>query len=453
LTVDSRNSSRPDSPGPIWTLSQGRRLRDLRVGRGLRQQELAKAIGQPRSVVSNWETGARTPSQANLCALAIALNSDVQTLTRSMAETTASTLQADPWAALQAQLAEVVPGVERHRLDRFLSQVTLFQKLAGDTELTAFRWARHRAATEPYRAEVAALAGTKTRTAGPARAAGAESARTVREQLGLSSSPLPALSVTAELCGLYAFLAPFSAGDAGRLRGIIVEQERLGAVTLLNSMLDGQHRLLAVAELLGQALLQEPSALSVSVAWRRPPRQAVPHLHQAVTAFAQELVLPQSVVVRQSRLADLVSASRAVEPETSAPGSHITAILELAQAYRAPASVVFDQLRGAWKLSQYEQKMLAGQLRRWNRGDSLGIEREQPGDRTWRATLDDLPRRFVALLTQAVLDERASMAGMADAVGVDVTEFESVIARAQDAYASRVYDDDSWLDDWHPEAV
>ena len=165
--------------------------------------------------------------------------------------------------------------------------------------------------------------------------------------------------MTAELCGLYAFRAPFSAGQAGRLRGIVVEQERLGAVTLLNTMLDGQHRLLAIAGLLGQALLQEPPAVSVSVAWRRPPRQRTPHLHQAVAAFAEELVLPQSVVVRQTRLADLVSASRTVESEASAPGGQVTAIVELAQAYRAPASVVFNQLRGAWKISQDEQKTLA----------------------------------------------------------------------------------------------
>jgi transcriptional regulator with XRE-family HTH domain len=452
MMIDGNNPGEPDSPGSTWTPGQGRRLRDLRVGRGLRQQELAEALGQPRSVLSNWETGARRPSATHLHALAVALNSDVHALTRSSAEPTPAK-STDAWAALRAQLADVVPGAEQLRLERFLSQVTLFHQMVGDTELTAFRWARQRAVSEPYRAEVAALAGAKARTSGPARAAGAELARAIREQLGLSSSPLPTLPATAELCGLYAFRAPFSAGQAGRLRGIVVEQERLGAVTLLNSMLDGQHRLFAIAELLGQALLQEPPAVSVSVAWRRPPRQGAPHIHQAVTAFARELVLPHSVVVRQTGLADLVSASRTMQADAPPLGAHVAAIVELAQAYRAPASVVFAQLRGAWRLNQDEQKALADQLRRWNWRSSVGTSRERPGEGPWRATFDDLPRRFVALLIQAVLDRRASLAGMADAVGVDVTEFESVIARAQETHPSPEYDDDCWLDDWRPEAA
>lgn len=453
MVTDTEDPGNPESTDLIWTVSQGRRLRGLRLGRGLRQQELAEMVGQPRSVLSNWETGARQPSKTHLRELAAALNSEVQTLTQPVGETITPTKPADSWSALRAQLAEVVPSAEQLRIDWFLSQVVLFHRLAGDAELTAFRWARQRAVSEPYRVEVAALAGTRARTSGPARAAGAELARDIREQLGLSSSPLPTLSVTAELCGLYAFRAPFFAGRAGRLRGIVVEQERLGAVTLLNTMLDGQHRLLAIAGLLGQALLQEPPAVSVSVAWRRPLRQRTPHLHQAVTAFAEELVLPQSVVVRQTQLADLVSASRTVESEASAPGGQVAAIVELAQAYRAPASVVFNQLRGAWKLSQDEQKTLADQLRRWNWRSSIGTSRERPGDGPWRATFDDLPRRFVALLIQAVLDKRASMAGFADAVDVDITEFESVIARARETHPSPRYDDDCWLDDWHPEAA
>jgi hypothetical protein len=134
-------------------------------------------------------------------------------------------------------------------------------------------------------------------------------------------------------------------------------------------------------------------------------------------------------------------------------GAHVAAIVELAQAYRAPASVVFAQLRGAWRLNRDEQKALGDQLRRWNWRSSVGTSRERPGEGPWRETFDDLPRRFVALLIQAVLDRRASLAGMADAVGVDVAEFESVIARTQETQASPEYDDDCWLDDWRPEAA
>jgi transcriptional regulator with XRE-family HTH domain len=145
MTADGTNSRSSASPGPSWTPGQGRQLRDLRVGRGLRQQDLAEAVGQPRSVVSNWETGVRSPSATHLRALAAALSSEVRTLTRPKGETRAPNIQTDSWTALRSQLAEVVTDAEQTRLDRFLSQVMLFRRLVGDAELTAFRWARQRA--------------------------------------------------------------------------------------------------------------------------------------------------------------------------------------------------------------------------------------------------------------------------------------------------------------------
>ena len=48
----------------------GKRLHDIRVLRGLTQEELAEALGVSRQAVSKWETGAADPSTSNLLALA-----------------------------------------------------------------------------------------------------------------------------------------------------------------------------------------------------------------------------------------------------------------------------------------------------------------------------------------------------------------------------------------------
>ena len=185
MVTDTEDPGKPESTDVIWTVSQGRRLRDLRLGRGLRQQ------GWPRWSASGGRccrTGRRVRashqrriSRTCRCVQQRSANSD-----SAAGETITPTKPADSWAALRAPLAEVVPSAEQLRIDWFLSQVTLFHRLAGDAELTAFRWARQRAVSEPYRVEVAALAGTRARTSGPAWAAGAELARDIREQLGLS---------------------------------------------------------------------------------------------------------------------------------------------------------------------------------------------------------------------------------------------------------------------------
>ena len=51
----------------------GARLRELRVGRGLTQEELALSLGVAQSDVARWESGAREPRVDTLRRLAAAL--------------------------------------------------------------------------------------------------------------------------------------------------------------------------------------------------------------------------------------------------------------------------------------------------------------------------------------------------------------------------------------------
>lgn len=53
---------------PTWTLQD--RIRKAREHAGLKQEELAQAIGSTRQTLGRWENGSHTPTEKNLAALA-----------------------------------------------------------------------------------------------------------------------------------------------------------------------------------------------------------------------------------------------------------------------------------------------------------------------------------------------------------------------------------------------
>src|SRR5215470_14642619 len=116
--------------GVGWGAEQGETLRRLRRARNLRQSELADLIGQPRTVVSNFENGSRTPRPDLITRFAQVLQVDAAELlspmgTEGIAIPHESDLQyADRWASLAAGLQRLVAEEERYRLDRFSAQGT-----------------------------------------------------------------------------------------------------------------------------------------------------------------------------------------------------------------------------------------------------------------------------------------------------------------------------------------
>ena len=46
------------------------RIKDLRIEKGIGQEDLAKELGVSASVISRWENGLREPSMSSLIALA-----------------------------------------------------------------------------------------------------------------------------------------------------------------------------------------------------------------------------------------------------------------------------------------------------------------------------------------------------------------------------------------------
>ena len=64
----------------------GPRLRELREGSGLTQDQLAEKVGVKRDAVARWEAGKREPGWSNVLALATALAVDVAAFNQEPAE-------------------------------------------------------------------------------------------------------------------------------------------------------------------------------------------------------------------------------------------------------------------------------------------------------------------------------------------------------------------------------
>jgi transcriptional regulator with XRE-family HTH domain len=133
-TADTATGSRsgPAESGtgePEWSAEHGAALRRLRIRQGMLQQELAAAVGQPRTVVSNWETGVRAPSPARRAAIAAALHVEPHELA-TLARQAEEPGPAGPWSIFRDMIDEYLDEDGGRRVDRFTAQVELFGRLS-----------------------------------------------------------------------------------------------------------------------------------------------------------------------------------------------------------------------------------------------------------------------------------------------------------------------------------
>lgn len=98
----------------------GQRIKQLRLGRGMTQEELARLMGGPnRGQISKWESDTDTPSLNNLQGLAKALNVTIDELVN------------DEAPAKSGQRVEVkVEVIGLEKLERLRKLLTDISKLA-----------------------------------------------------------------------------------------------------------------------------------------------------------------------------------------------------------------------------------------------------------------------------------------------------------------------------------
>jgi transcriptional regulator with XRE-family HTH domain len=116
----------------VGTTALGRRIRDLRAKRGIRQESLARAAGVSPSYLSRIEAGQREPSPPLLTALARAVGSSVDFLLSGVDEGQAQRVR------LGLRQAEYRLGAgEPERAELEFSRLAVAAEDAGDQELVA----------------------------------------------------------------------------------------------------------------------------------------------------------------------------------------------------------------------------------------------------------------------------------------------------------------------------
>jgi transcriptional regulator with XRE-family HTH domain len=437
------------SRGAGWTVEQGEALRRLRRARNLRQAELADLIGQPRTVVSNFENGSRAPRPDIIARITQVLQVDAAALLSPVGArrmTIESDSQsADRWATLTVSLQHLVAEEERYRLDQFSAQGDVYERLSADIPAIAHTWAQLR----QLALDVQQVLGNQKLTVNEARNAGRSLALQIRNALGFARSPLAPLNSLADMLGLVAFTVPLSAGTDGRLRGILIERHGFGGHVLLNAILDDQHRIHALTQLLGMALLQPSPAEVLAATWTRPQRVTDRLARTASAAFARELVLPSSTVADYLAVSAPLVATSA--QERAAFSVQMVLLAGLARNYSAPAATLVAQLRAINAVSSSEATIIERQLR------PLVHPPVRPrfgaaSSGTWRAGPENLSPRFLAAILTAIIDERISVGRASEITGVDQDDLE-VLAVASDierrrATMPRDESEDGWSDGW-----
>ena len=255
--AQNRSSSETTNDSEIhWDASQGGALSRLRRIRGLRQAELAEVIGQPRTVVSNFENATRAPRLELLERLAEVLEVPVSALLSPEAGGAAAIGGTSGWEGLVVTLQPFVAEAERYRIERFLTQADVYARLTSGASCTMRAWSEVRQLAADSRA---AISDAET-TDAEAEKVGRSLALRVRNAAGIGRSPMPPIAALADLVGVSIFIVPLSPGQEGRLRAALVERAGVGACVLVNAVLDGSHRLHAISQLIGKALLQPAPA-------------------------------------------------------------------------------------------------------------------------------------------------------------------------------------------------
>jgi hypothetical protein len=232
-------------------------------------------------------------------------------------------------------------------------------------------------------------------------------------------------------------------GANGRTRAVGAEHYALGVTALVNAALDGSHRLLAFAELLGRLMLHPQPATAVLATHTETERARRSARLVAANAFAAELVLPVTATRREAALAETVAARESSADEESRVAQVRASVLaDLLQTYRVPPSIAISRLDEAWHLTKEQWRQLLMQP-----SPVLARCLASAGSTTMhveRQTAADLPPRFLTLLITEVVAGRSSLQGAAELAGLDVSELQPMIPQTRPKLDDAL--DDGWLD-------
>lgn len=359
---------------------------------GFSQDEVATLVGQPRPIVSNWESGDRRPNARQLEKLA---------------------------AIYRSSLEELLGGASRARPD--FEQ--LMFRAAGERldERGKYETQRFLAFLDDYAGFLQALGEPPGMTRSPFSVGeGFTSKEDVRRRaadarayLRLGMGPIGDLDGLMDLAGITVYRAPLGADLKLTVSGAFIPHDRVGYSVLINGETAPGRRRFTLAHELAHALFHGGKP-SVDFFGRREATE------RFADAFAAEFLVPTQAL---RSTVEALGVSRITEAEV---------VIHLQRLFNVSYAMMLVRLRSTNLLSEADRERF-GQVKPVHRAQRLGYatDHEEWGQDPEGWGLERFPRRFLRLLRRALDEERLTVSGAAAMTGLaleDIEEFMTTSA-------------------------
>jgi len=379
----------------------GARLLAARERVGLSQEDVGLLAGQPRTVISNWETGDRRPNSAALTKLSLIYRTPVEELlgTPSSADRPAFD------AMLFRTAGDRLAGAARYEIERFLQFLDDYAEL-----LTSLG--------EPpglQRAPFSIRDGFASKEDVRRRA---EDARTF---LRLGPGPIGDLGAVADLAGISVYHAPLGGNLDATISGAFLPHDRVGFAVLVNAQTTPGRRQFTLAHELAHALFH---GRRLYVGWLGRP--------EAVERFADQFAAEFLVPTASLRAAvEAIGLTKVRDPEVA---------VHLQRYFRVSYAMLLVRLRAA-RLADDEDVEAMRQIHPVHVAERLGysVARDEWSQDPDAWGLARFPKRFLRLLRRAFDEGRITLSSASAITGLSDLDLEQSL---RDTPATRTDNDD-----------
>jgi transcriptional regulator with XRE-family HTH domain len=364
------------------------RLARARERSGFSQEDVAVLVGQPRTIISNWENGTRRPNSRQLSALASIYRMPLGHLLGKQDQDS----RPDFERLLFRDAGDRLDAQSKHEIQRFISFLDAYGEFLDLLEEPAGMEASPFSLHEGF--------------------GGREDVRRkadeVRTTLGLGRGPVGDLVGLMDLIGITVYLAPLGADLKSTVSGAFLPHDRVGFSALVNAETTPGRRRFTLAHELGHALFHG-DRMYVTYFGRREAAE------RFADAFAGEFLVPTQSL---RAVAEAMGVTKVQDPEV---------VVHLQRTFKVSYAMMLVRLQLAGLASVSVVERLR-EVHPVHLADRMGytVEPDEWEQDPERWGLARYPRRFLRLLRQAFGDDVISVSSAAAMTGLaheDIVEF------------------------------
>lgn len=369
------------------------RLRTIREGLGFSQDDVASLTGQPRPVVSNWETGARRPNSHQLDKLAKIYRTSLDELLGGRSQP-----KPDFQSLMFRDAGDRLDAKGRFEIQRFLAFLDaygdLLEALDEPPGLSHSPFALHE--------------GFMSKDDGRRRAEDA------RAYFRLGPGPITSLDSVADVAGITVYRAPLGSDLLGTVSGAFLPHDRVGFSILINGETTPGRQQFTLAHEIAHALFHG-DRLYVNFFGRRERAE------RFANTFAGEFLVPTHHL---RATVEALGASKLTDPET---------VVHLQRYYRVSYDMMLVRLSQANlilpddipRLREIRPVNLAARMGYFTEPDEWAQDPEGWG-------LTRFPPRLHRLLRRAYGEGKITIGGAAAMTGLAAEDIEELLTDQPD---------------------